>query len=140
MPIQIIMTEGLTSKAEAQKAHAEISQVFLDLHQISNNAFMLPNIIGEVVFVEEGLTFSGKDVNSIAIVELRVPSFTFGTQQQRDEFVQKATDIILRSTAGKLPKELVWVNAVYAVDGLWGIAGKAYSNAELGQAIQTAAS
>ncbi|MDO3386879.1 hypothetical protein QWI17_13610 [Gilvimarinus sp. SDUM040013] len=139
MPVQIIMTEGLASKVEAQKAHAEISQVFLDLHQISNNSFMLPNIIGEVVFVEEGLTFSGKATSSIAIVELRVPSFTFGTQQQKDEFVQKATDIILRATSGKLSKEHVWVNAVYAVDGLWGIAGKAYSNEELGQAIQTAA-
>ena len=63
MPVQIIMTEGLASKVEAQKAHAEISQVFLDLHQISNNSFMLPNIIGEVVFVEEGLTFSGKAIN-----------------------------------------------------------------------------
>lgn len=139
MPIQIIMTQGLTSKDTAQKVHAEISQLFLDVHQISDNSFMLPNIIGEVLFVEEGLTFSGKQIDAIAIVELRVPSFTFGTQEQKDEFVQRATDIVLLATNDRLSRENIWVNAVYAVDGLWGIAGKAYSNKALEQAIQAAA-
>lgn len=138
MPIQIIVTDGLLSKSAAQQAHADIAQAFLDIHQISDNRFMLPNVVGEVVFVERGLTFSGKQLNALAIIELRVPSFTFGTQQQKDLFVQQATNIMLRATEGKLPKEFVWVNAVYAVDGLWGIAGKAYSNVELEQAIQAA--
>jgi phenylpyruvate tautomerase PptA (4-oxalocrotonate tautomerase family) len=136
MPIQIVMTEGLVSKSDAQQLHHDISQIFLDVHQISNNAFMLPNVIGEVTFVEQGLTFSGKQVDSIAIIELKVPSFTFGTQDQKNEFVQKATESVLRAANGKLAKEFIWVNAVYAVDGLWGIGGKAYTNSELGQAIQ----
>ena len=138
MPIQIIMTEGLTSKADAQKMHTQVGQAFLDNHQISNNQFMLPNIIGEVVFMDPDITFSGLKASPIAVVELRVPSFTFGTQEQKDSFVQKATDIILDATNGKLPKESIWVNAVYAVDGLWGIAGKAYTNEQLGAAIQHA--
>ncbi|MGR6873125.1 4-oxalocrotonate tautomerase [Pseudomonas sp. HK3] len=139
MPIQIIMTEGLIEKTEAHKLHSDVSQAFLDAHEISDNAFMLPNVIGEVVFVEEGLTFSGKRINPIAIVELRVPSFTFGTQRQKDGFVEVVTDIVLDATAGKLAKTSIWVNAVYAVDGLWGIAGKAYTNDELRQGIQQAA-
>lgn len=138
MPIQIIMTEGLTSRADAQKMHTRVGQAFLDNHQISNNQFMLPNIVGEVVFMDPDITFSGLKASPIAVVELRVPSFTFGTQEQKDRFVQETTDIVLDATNGKLPKESIWVNAVYAVNGLWGIAGKAYTNEQLGAAIQQA--
>ena len=34
--------------------------------------------------------------------------------------------------------ERIFVNMVYAVDGLWGIGGKAYTNAELGEAVSQA--
>jgi len=139
MPIQIIMTEGLVAKSEAQQLHCDVAQAFLDAHQIGANPFMLPNIIGEVVFMEKGLTFAGKKVTDLAIVELRVPSFTFGSQEQRNQFVETVTERVFKAASGKLSKEQIWVNAVYAVDGIWGIAGKAYTNAELGQAIQKAA-
>lgn len=138
MPIQIIITEGLITKKAAQKMHQAVGQAFLDNHQISDNRFMLPNIVGEVVFMDSELTFSGLKPSPLAIVELRVPSFTFGTQVQKDKFVREVTDIVLTHTEGKLPKESIWVNAVYAVEGLWGIAGKAYTNEELGKAIQHA--
>ena len=138
MPIQIIMSNGLISTQAAQELHREVGQTFLDHHEISNNRFMLPNIVGEVVFMDPDLTFSGLQASPLAIVELRVPSFTFSTQAQKDKFVAEVTDLVIRHTEGKLEKESVWVNAVYAVDGLWGIAGKAYSNSELGSAIQQA--
>jgi len=139
MPVQIIMTEGLISKETAQKLHKDVGEVFLDVHGISGNTFMLPNVIGEVIFVDKDLTFSGGEVKNIAIVELRVPSFTFGEQEQKDTFVTRVTDIVLKATDGKLPIENIWVNAVYAVEGIWGIAGKAYTNEELGEAIGKAA-
>lgn len=118
--------------------HQAVGQAFLDNHQISDNRFMLPNIVGEVVFMDSELTFSGLKPSPLAIVELRVPSFTFSTQAQKDKFVREVTDIVLTHTEGKLSMESVWVNAVYAVEGLWGIAGKAYTNEELGKAIQHA--
>lgn len=140
MPIQIIMSDGLISKDEAKKLHTEISQLLLDVHQISDNRFMIPNVVGEVVFIDQELTFSGKQVTPLAIVELKVPAFTFGTQEQKNLFVQEATEIVFKNCGGKLSKKSIWVNAVYAVDGLWGIEGKAYSNEELAQAVQKAAS
>lgn len=140
MPVQIIMTEGLISKETAQKIHSEVGETFLDVHGLSGNTFMTPNIIGEVVFVEKGLTFSGNEVKDIAIVELRVPAFAFGEQEQKTQFVERVTDIVLKATDGKLPIENIWVNAVYAVDGIWGIGGKNYTNEQLGEAIGTAAS
>jgi len=37
--------------------------------------------------------------------------------------------------AGDRPRTRTFVSVTYAVDGAWGIAGKAYSNADLGAAI-----
>ncbi len=135
MPVQIIMTEGLVSKETAQQLHHEVGEIFLDLHNITGNAFMAPNIIGEVIFVEKGLTFSGQKNNDIVIVELRVPSFTFSAQEQKSQFVMRVTNAVKKATDNNLASEQIWVNAVYAVEGLWGIAGKAYTNEELGKAI-----
>lgn len=139
MPIQIILTEGLATKEQAQQIHHDVVAVFLDLHKLEGNAFMTPNVIGEVLFVDKGLTFSGMDVSDLAIVGLSVPSFTFGTQGQKTQFVERVTDIVLKATNGKLPIKNIYVNVTYTVDGLWGIAGKAYTNEQLGEAIGEAA-
>ncbi len=140
MPIQIIMTEGTVSKETAQKMHHEVAELFLETHGIAGNSFMRPNVIGEVLFVEQGLTFTDQQAKDIAIVELRAPSFTFATQEQKSQFVERATAIVLNATNGALPQENIWVNAVYAVDGIWGIGGKAFTNEQLGEAIAEAAS
>lgn len=135
MPIQIILTEGLATKEQAQQMHHDIVAVFLDLHELEGNTFMTPNVIGEVLFVDKGLTFSGMNVSDLAIVGLGVPSFTFGTKEQKTQFIERVTDIVLKATHGKLPIENIYVNVTYTVDGLWGIAGKAYTNEQLGEAI-----
>ncbi|MBL4789748.1 MAG: hypothetical protein JKY60_12140 [Kordiimonadaceae bacterium] len=139
MPIQIIMTEGLISKETAQQLHHDVAEIFLDLHDLSGNSFMAPNIIGEVIFVERGLTFSNQQVADLAIVELRVPSFALSGQEQKDAFVKRVTDTVEKAAAGKLKSSQIWVNAVYAVEGLWGIGGKAYSNEEMLENIGAAA-
>jgi len=139
MPIQIIMTEGLISKKTAQQMHIDVGEAFLDINGLNGNTFMTPNIIGEVLFVEKGLTFANLHVTDIAIIELRVPSFALSTQEQKNQFVSRVTDIVKKATDGKLENEKIWVNAVYAVDGMWGIGGKAYTIEELGKAIGEAA-
>ena len=139
MPIEVIMTEGLVSKEDAQKMHKEIAKTFLAKHNLTGNTFMTQNVIGEVTFAERGLTFSNLEPCDIAIVELRAPAFALESKEQKEQFVSEVTQIVLRATAGKLPIEQIWVNMVYAVDGLWGIGGKAYTNADLGAAIGAAA-
>lgn len=138
MPIQIIMTDRLMNQESARRLHKEICQSLLAAHNISDNRFMMPNVVGEVVFVDPAQTFAGLENSSLAIVELKLPSFTFATQDQRDQFVHRVTELVLKYTDGKLPREKIWVNAVYAVDGFWGIAGKAYTNEQLLTSIQQA--
>jgi phenylpyruvate tautomerase PptA (4-oxalocrotonate tautomerase family) len=77
----------------------------------------------------------GGKPHSLAVVEVKVPSITFQTDEVKRTFVSTVTDIIDRYKAGSHPRERTFVNVTYALDGVWGIGGKAYSNAELKAAI-----
>jgi phenylpyruvate tautomerase PptA (4-oxalocrotonate tautomerase family) len=73
------------------------------------------------------------------IVELKVPSFALATPEQKQGFIADATDAVERASQGRLPRERIWVNMTYAVDGLWGIKGEAYPNQRLLESVSAAA-
>ena len=138
MPIAILATEGVIPVAAETDVFAALSDLFLQQHKLGGNPFMVPNVIGDINFVSKGRTFAGGKPNDIVIVELKVPSFAFGSIEQKKTFIQKATDIIERAAQGRLPRERIFVNVVYTVDGLWGIGGKAYTNEGLLDALASA--
>jgi phenylpyruvate tautomerase PptA (4-oxalocrotonate tautomerase family) len=138
MPISIVATEGVLPEEVHAEVFIAISDLFLKLHQLAGNSFMTPNVIGEILTVPKGKTFAGGKTENIVIVELKVPSFALNTVEQKQSFVKEATDIIVRASGNAQPAGQIWVNVVYAVDGLWGIGGRAYTNADLGEAISRA--
>ena len=95
---------------------------------------MTPNVIGEVTTVPRGRTFSGGRPTDIAIFELKVPSFVLPTQELKDAWIAEGTSIIEAAAAGQIKREHIFANVNYAVEGGWGIGGKAFSNADLGSA------
>ena len=135
MPLTLIVTEGVLPKDREQSTIARLSETFLKLHGLTGNKFMTPNVIGHVQVIPSGSTFSGLKATPVAIVEWLTPSFAFATREAQIAYVAEATDIIHEACGGKHPKENIWVNVKHAVDGTWGIAGKAMTNAELGEAI-----
>jgi len=135
MPLTLIVTEGVLPKHREQETAARLSEVFLKLHGLTGNKFMTPNVIGHVQVIPTGSTFSGLKATPVAMVEWKVPSFAFTNRQVQLDYAQEVTNIIHEMSGGKHPKELIWVNVVHAVDGAWGIAGKAYTNAELGALV-----
>lgn len=139
MPITVYATEGvLPSEAIEQQVFAELTASFLKQHKLTGNKFLTPNVIGEVTTIPKGKSFSGGKPNNIVIVELKVPSFALASPKQKQGFVAEATEIVANATGGRHPKERIFVNMVYAIDGLWGIAGKAYTNADLTDAVSRA--
>lgn len=136
MPIQIIVTEGVLTASAEKEVFAAVTDTFLKAHNLLGNDFMTPNVIGEVTTVPKGRSFSGGKPADIAIVELKVPSFALASPEQKNGFVADVTDIVLKASGGRLAKEHIFVNMVYAIDGLWGIGGKAYTNEQLLNAVQ----
>lgn len=137
MPFLIQVTKNLLTPQGEREIFPRMAAALLKVHGLTGNAFMTPIVIGHVeVYAEERSFVDGKP-QSLAVIELKVPPITFPTQDVKDAFVREATDIIHELRAGSHPKERTFVNVVYAVEGTWGIGGKAYTNAALGEAIQS---
>lgn len=134
MPLTLIITEGILPKNRQQSTMASLSEAFLKLHGLAGNKFFTPNVIGHISELPEGSTYAGTSPTNVAIVEWLTPSFAFATREVQTAYVAEATDILFEACGGKQPRENIWVNLKYAVDGMWGIGGKAYTNQELGEA------
>lgn len=139
MPIQIQVTQGLLSPEGERQVFPQVAEALLKVHGLSGNSFMAPNVVGHLSVMPESTSFVGGRPQSLAVIEVKVPAITFPDAEVKQAFVEEVTDIINRLRAGTHPRERTYVNITYAVDGTWGIGGKAYSNNELGVAIQQAA-
>jgi hypothetical protein len=138
MPIQIIVPEGTLTPAAEAEAFRKLTELLLRLHGLTGNRFMTPNVIGEVTVVPKGRTFSGGRPTNIAVFELKVPSFVLPTQELKDAWIAEGTEIIEQAAAGRIKREHIYANVNYAVEGAWGIGGKAFSNEALGSAVAAA--
>jgi phenylpyruvate tautomerase PptA (4-oxalocrotonate tautomerase family) len=139
MPVQIIATEGVIPVSEEEALFSGVTKAFLKAHDLVGNNFMTPNIIGEFSIVPKGRTFSGGKRADLVIIETKSPSFAFESQEQKQAFTTEVTDLVTKATGGKHPRDRIFVNMVYAVDGSWGIGGRAYTNACLRAACLQAA-
>ena len=137
MPLTLTYTEGVLPKGAEKQVIAKLSEAMLKWHGLSGNKVMTPNVTGQVHILPVGATFSGGKELSAAWVEWKVPSFAFATREIQLGYIDEATSIVQEASGGKLAKEHIWVNVVHAVDGAWGIAGKAMTNAELGVAVSS---
>lgn len=134
MPLTLIITEGVLPKSRHQTTIAQLSEAFLKLHGLAGNKFFTPNVIGHIAELPAESTYAGMTPTPVAIVEWLTPSFAFATREVQQAYVAAATDILFEACEGRQPREKIWVNLKYAIDGMWGIGGKAYTNAELGEA------
>lgn len=139
MPITIQVTEGLLTANGERDIVPLVSDALLHAHGLGGNRFMTPNVIGHLVVTPQARSFAGGKPQSLAVIEVTVPAVTFPNAEVKQAFVGAATDIVDRLKAGSHPRDRTYVNVTYAVEGAWGIGGKAYSNAELGEAVQLGA-
>jgi len=139
MPISVQITRGLLTARGEREIVPRIGRALLEAHGLAGNAFMQPNVVGSVHVSEPSATYVGGEPQSLAIVELKVPSVTFRERATQQTFIDEVTSLIDELKAGEHPKSRTFVHVIHALDGAWGIAGHAYTNAELGQAIAAAA-
>jgi phenylpyruvate tautomerase PptA (4-oxalocrotonate tautomerase family) len=136
MPLTLIITEGLLPADQEAPTMASLAEAFMQLHGLSDNTFMKPNVIGHVQRLPVGSTYSGLQPSAVAIVEWLTPSFAFTDPEVQKAYIHRATEIIHRACGEKHPRDKIWVNLTHAVNGMWGIGGRAYTNDALRQAIE----
>ncbi len=135
MPISVQVTRGLLTPAGQEEVVPRIGAALLEAHGLEGNAFMRQNVIGHLVVSEEAAAYVGGEPRSLAVIEVKVPAVAFRDRAAQEKFVAAATDVIDALKAGAHPKSRTFVNVTWAVDGAWGIGGKAYTNEELGAAV-----
>jgi phenylpyruvate tautomerase PptA (4-oxalocrotonate tautomerase family) len=135
MPITLTVPEGLLSPEEQAQAFAGLTDALLEVSELTGNAFMAPNVIGSInVLPKEHVRAAGRPI-AAAFVELKLPEIALATHEAKKAFIEKATDIVEQVAGGRIKREHIWSNIVYAPDGAWGIAGRSYNNADLVDAI-----
>ena len=135
MPITLTLPEGLLSPEEQARAFTGLTDALLEVANLTGNAFMTPNVTGSInLLPKEHIRAGGKPV-AAAFVELKLPGIALATPEAKTAFIAKATDVVEQAAGGRLKREHIWSNIVYAPDGAWGIAGQSYSNADLIDAI-----
>ncbi|WP_321886243.1 tautomerase family protein [Paraburkholderia bannensis] len=139
MPITLTVSEGVLSADAEVQTFAALTQALLSVAQLEGNAFMTPNVIGTLNVIPASRVFSAGKPAAAAFVELTLPQIALATPEAKQAFTEKATTILEQAAGGRLARDRIWTNIVYAADGSWGIAGRAHSNADLVEAIQEAA-
>lgn len=139
MPITLTVPEGLLSAEAEATAFAGLTDALLTVAGLHGNGFMTPNVVGSINVLPQRHLFAGGEAAPVAFVELKLPGIALATAEARQAFIARATDVVARAAGGRLPRERIWVNIVYAEDGAWGIAGQAYTNDDLIGAVQQAA-
>jgi phenylpyruvate tautomerase PptA (4-oxalocrotonate tautomerase family) len=138
MPITLTVSEGLLPADAEAPVFAELTDALLTVAQLDGNSFMTPNVVGTIHVLPAGRVFSGGRPGPAAFVELTLPAIALATPEAKQAFIAAATTIVERAADGRLPRDRIWANIVYAADGSWGIAGHGYSNAALVDAVVNA--
>jgi hypothetical protein len=139
MPITLTVSEGLLSPEAEARAFSQLTEALLKVNQLDGNPFMEPNVIGTLNVMPKQHVFSDGKPAAAAFVELKLPAIALATQEAKQAFTEAATTILEQAAEGRLKRDHIWTNVVYAADGAWGIGGRAFSNSELVDAIQKAA-
>lgn len=135
MPLTLTLTEGVLPKGTEKATFARLSDAMLKWHGLTGNKVMTPNVVGSIHVLLKEDTFSGSKEAPVVFIEWKVPSFAFATREVQLGYIADTTNIVHEASGGRQPKENIWVNVVHAVDGAWGIAGNAMTNAQLGEAV-----
>ncbi|MBP2447845.1 tautomerase family protein [Rhizobium leguminosarum] len=136
MPITLTIPEGLFSPEAQAQAFAGLTDALLGVAGLTGNAFMTANVIGTInVLPREHVLAAGKPI-AAAFVELKLPEVALASAEAKQAFIEKAADVVEQAAEGRLKRDHIWSNIVYAPEGAWGIAGRSYSNADFVGAIQ----
>lgn len=138
MPLTLTLTEGVLPTGTEKATFSKLSNCMMKWHGLLGNKVITPNIVGSIHVIPREHTFSGSEEAPVVFIEWKVPSFAFSTRDIQQGYIEEATDIVHEASGGKQPKERIWVNVVHTVDGAFGVAGNALTNAQLGEAASAA--
>jgi len=139
MPITLTVPEGLLPPETETEVFADLTRALLRVAQLEGNAFMTANVVGTLNKLPTDHVFAGGKPAPAVFIELKLPAIALATAEAKQAFIEAATDVVEKAAEGRLRRDHIWTNIVYAADGAWGIAGQAYAAGDLVAAVQRSA-
>jgi hypothetical protein len=138
MPLTLTLTGGVLPNGSEHDAFTRLCDAMLKWTGAAGNSFLTQLVVGSINLVDQGRTFAGSRESPVVFVEWKLPSFVFVDREIQVGYVAEATEIVHEISGGTHPKERIWVNVVHAVDGSWGVAGRAMTNEQIALAAANA--
>ena len=129
MPIDVFVPGGVLEPNTVAALGSDLTETLLRWTDATENEFFRSNV--SVVFHElpQERVFAGGTPATVARVDVKVPSVALSTQERRSGFTADATELLRKASAHRFAH--VWVFIANAIDGGWGIDGKALTNEDL---------
>ena len=138
MPLSLTYTQGTLAEETISVLAKEITNAFLEWHNLGGNPVMTPNVTMQIQALPVAGSFSGGDPVAAAWLECKVPSFALTDRSVQEGFFSDASDLIERAANGSIARDKIFSNTVHTVDGTWNLGGKPLTNQQLTDAISAA--
>jgi phenylpyruvate tautomerase PptA (4-oxalocrotonate tautomerase family) len=132
--IDIVAPEGMFPADAEAKLLERATTVLTDFEKVTKIPYAVANTGAFLHVLPKGRVAAGGKAANVVRVQLLTPAGAL-KQEQRIGIAAGITDAVAELAADKGIRERTWVLFHEAVDGGWGIAGKAYTNTELTAAV-----
>ena len=135
MPITVTAPRGTLTAAGEREILPRLTAALLEASGATGNSFFTSIIGGTVHILDPERVYAGGANRPVVMVELKLPDIGLGSVESRAAFIAAATDIVDELAAPGHDRDNTWVNVLNAPDGGWGLAGVAYTGADLIAAV-----
>lgn len=131
MPIDVFVPRESLDADKTNQLANELTESLLRWTDASDDEFIRSNVSVFVHELPEMHVFAGGKPARVARVDVKVPTVALTTQERKAGFTQDATASLRRAANPRRSFDHVWVFVANAVEGGWGIDGRALTSEDL---------
>jgi phenylpyruvate tautomerase PptA (4-oxalocrotonate tautomerase family) len=125
MPLDLYVPKGSLARDKRATLASELTENLLKWTDASDDDAIRANVSVWVHELPSDAVNAGGHPANVARLDIKVPTVALTTRERRQGVIADATAIVQR--AATAPFEHVWVIVSHAIDGGWGVDGRAFS-------------
>ena len=131
MPIDVYAPEGTFPQERGTEVLRLLTECLLKWTDASDLPIARNNTVAYLHVLPHAYVVAGGTPSSIVRIDVKLPEVVLSTIERRRGFIADATEIVGAVSVGGRDVERTLITVSNAVDGGWGIGGRAITNAEL---------
>ncbi len=131
MPIDVFVSRDALQESAVPSLARDLTESLLRWTDASDDEFIRSNVSVFIHEHGENHVFAGGVPARVARIDVKVPTVALTTQERRSGFTADATRLVRTAARPETRFEHVWVFVMNAVEGGWGIDGKALTSEDM---------